>query len=455
MATGHEPLVDDAPELARTMAALQRIAFGERAGQKARRIGSGFAWQARRPRSPVPAVPASTGFPARQRPGSRPSGDQLERLLRILRAGPCPWSASKKRPTATSLHFTHPGRTGRLGFGLAGGTPGEAGRLGALPRVHLVRYGGCLAPHSHLRGAIIPTPRQQGVEAQEDSTVLPRWSWARLLKRVFAVDMARCPWCQRGTLRIIAAMMQGEVIRTILRHLKLAVDPPHCSRACPSGSLCVVLVLTVPRTPRTSGETGHGEPAPSVVRDLGDCSSSCPGGTVMCNVPACWGFPATFQQPAAGPPPAVPSHIADGWCGLTVLRPAHPPGHPAAARVPHPVSSPHACAPVSRDMLAVPSFIPGSATTPRAPPRCKSFESISSVSSRPSFPPLPQLSSRWQQPLLLRACQRPPARASRWRGAQCLPPWPGVCQGGRADSRRGHQREQGDRRWADAGRWDC
>jgi hypothetical protein len=78
-----------------------------------------------------------------------------------------------------------------------------------LPRVHLVRYDGCLAPHSHLRGAIIPTLRQQGVEAQEDSTVLPRWSWARLLKRVFAVDMGRCPWCQRRTLRIIAAMMQG------------------------------------------------------------------------------------------------------------------------------------------------------------------------------------------------------------------------------------------------------
>ena len=32
-----------------------------------------------------------------------------------------------------------------------------------LPRVHLVRYAGCLAPHSQLRGAIIPTPRQQGV----------------------------------------------------------------------------------------------------------------------------------------------------------------------------------------------------------------------------------------------------------------------------------------------------
>jgi hypothetical protein len=54
--------------------------------------------------------------------------------------------------------------------------------------------------------------------------------------------------------------------------------------------------------------------------------------------------------------------------------------------------------------------------------------------------------------------RRPPARASRWRGALRATPWPGVCQGGqggRADPRRGHQREQGGREWADAGRWDC
>jgi hypothetical protein len=95
-----------------------------------------------------------------------------------------------------------------------------------LPLVHLVRYGGCLAPHSHLRGAIIPTPCQQGVKKQEDRTAAPRWSWARLLKRVLALDMARWPWCQRGALRIIAAITQSAVIRTILQLLKLAVDPP-------------------------------------------------------------------------------------------------------------------------------------------------------------------------------------------------------------------------------------
>src|SRR5262249_59175039 len=101
-----------------------------------------------------------------------------------------------------------------------------------LPRVHLVRYGGCLAPHSHLRGAIIPTPRQQGMDEEEATAPgAPRWSWAQLLKRVFALDMARCPWCQRGALRIIAAITQREVIRKILCHLKLAADPPPIAPA--------------------------------------------------------------------------------------------------------------------------------------------------------------------------------------------------------------------------------
>jgi len=45
-----------------------------------------------------------------------------------------------------------------------------------LPRVHLVRYAGCLAPHSQLRGAIIPTLRQQGVDEGDVGTGTPRWS---------------------------------------------------------------------------------------------------------------------------------------------------------------------------------------------------------------------------------------------------------------------------------------
>lgn len=73
---------------------------------------------------------------------------------------------------------------------------------------------------------VLPTPRQQSIEAPEASRGAPRWTWAKLLKRVFDHDLATCPRCQQGTLRIIAAITHVQVIRNILRHLKRALDPP-------------------------------------------------------------------------------------------------------------------------------------------------------------------------------------------------------------------------------------
>ena len=231
VATGYDPLVDDAPELARTLAASvqQRIAFGVRAGERVRHIGAGGGHAGEAPMLTGPhcasvqgfSLHANTWVPAHRR-------DQLERLIRYTARG----AVSLERLTQDAhgdlvYTFSHPWSDGTTGIRLS---PVELleklAALVPLPHVHLVRYGGCLAPHSHLRGAIIPTPRQQGVEDEEPDTGSPRWSWARLLKRVFALDMARCPWCQRGTLRIIAAITHGEVIRKILQHLKLAVDPP-------------------------------------------------------------------------------------------------------------------------------------------------------------------------------------------------------------------------------------
>ena len=113
-----------------------------------------------------------------------------------------------------------------------------------LPRAHLVRSGGCLAPHSTLRATIIPTPRQQGVDGEESKTGTPYWHWARLLGRVFNLAMATClpplcgrrepcdlPLCHRGALRIIAAITQESVMTRILRHLPLASVPPPIAPA--------------------------------------------------------------------------------------------------------------------------------------------------------------------------------------------------------------------------------
>jgi hypothetical protein len=249
VAIGDDPLRDDEPELARTMAASvkQRIAFGERAGQHVRRMGSGFGDAGERPALTGPRCASVNGFSLHantQVPAHR--RDQLERLIRYTARGAVALERLAEDAHGDLVYtFTKPWSDGTTGITLS---PLELlEKLAAivpLPRVHLVRYAGCLAPHSTLREAIIPTPRQQGVDGEKAKTGTPSWSWARLLGCVLALDMATClpplcgrrepcdlPFCRRGSLRIIAAITQAEVIRKMLRHLKLAADPPPLTPA--------------------------------------------------------------------------------------------------------------------------------------------------------------------------------------------------------------------------------
>ena len=52
-----------------------------------------------------------------------------------------------------------------------------------------------------------------------------RMRWAQLLKRVFDIDIERCPHCG-GQLKLIAAIEEPAVIQRILTHLGLAAQPP-------------------------------------------------------------------------------------------------------------------------------------------------------------------------------------------------------------------------------------
>ncbi len=58
-------------------------------------------------------------------------------------------------------------------------------------------HAGYLATRNKLRATIIPTPRQQGVDGDETKTGTPYWNWARLLGRVFDLDMANCPYMDK------------------------------------------------------------------------------------------------------------------------------------------------------------------------------------------------------------------------------------------------------------------
>ena len=110
--TGYDPASDEDPELARTMAASvqQRIAFGERAGQQVRRIGSGFGYEGERSILTGTrcasvhgfSLHANTSIPAHRR-------DQLERLLRYTARGAVALErldGQRRRRPALYLHAT-------------------------------------------------------------------------------------------------------------------------------------------------------------------------------------------------------------------------------------------------------------------------------------------------------------------------------------------------------------
>src|SRR5262249_40439846 len=123
VATGFDPLVDAQPELARTMAASvqQRIAFGERAGQTVRRIGTGCGHEGERPTLTGPrcasvqgfSVHANTAIPAHRR-------DQLERLIRYTARGAVSLERLQEDAHGDLVYtFIHPWSDGTTGITLS------------------------------------------------------------------------------------------------------------------------------------------------------------------------------------------------------------------------------------------------------------------------------------------------------------------------------------------------
>ena len=107
-------------------------------------------------------------------------------------------------------------------------------RLAALvprPRLNLIRFHGVLAPNAKLRPQIIPGRAVTANDTPEDPDGAPhhasslRMSWARLLKRVFDIDVEHCPHCG-GNLKIMAAIEDPSVITKILDHLGLPTRAP-------------------------------------------------------------------------------------------------------------------------------------------------------------------------------------------------------------------------------------
>ncbi len=237
---------------ARTLRPLQaaavtyRIAFGPRAGQKVLTLRGAM------PRESAAGQPLCADI----------DGFSLHAAVRVE-------AHDRKRLDQQCRYITRPALSDERGQVNAAGqvelklkTPWRDGtthlvmtplvfmqRLAALvprPRLHLIRFHGVLAPNAKLRPLEVP----QGPEVQEQATEVVVADecevetvqagshcigWARLLKRVFDIDMQHCPNCSAGELKIIAATLERPVIEKILTHQGLDPQPPPRGRAREAG----------------------------------------------------------------------------------------------------------------------------------------------------------------------------------------------------------------------------
>lgn len=170
--------------------------------------------------------------------------DRLEKICRyIARPAVAEERLSKDDYGNMIYRFKKPWDDGTTALKL---TPMELmERLVALvprPRVHLTRYHGVLGPHYKHRKQIVPKPPELKVVGQEQDIIEPKQlelkkkniPWARLLARVFNIDVETCIKCG-GKMKIIAAIEDPKVIRKILEHMGLATKPPplHPARGPP------------------------------------------------------------------------------------------------------------------------------------------------------------------------------------------------------------------------------
>ena len=102
------------------------------------------------------------------------------------------------------------------------------------PRLHMIRYHGVFAPNSTWRKEVVPkwaaTVAASHNNANDEGACHHGHSrrllgWAKLMQRVFEIDVLQCPKC-KGRMQRIAFITERSVIRKILRASSLPADSP-------------------------------------------------------------------------------------------------------------------------------------------------------------------------------------------------------------------------------------
>jgi hypothetical protein len=241
-AAAADPLPEDRPFLADLYAASvrSRIAMGERAGLGVLRIGdlvdpeeAAFVTGPRCTMVDGVSLHANVAVPARDR-------SRLEKLCRYIARPPVSTERLSQLEDGRLLY--------RLKRRWSDGTTHVVfqslelvEKLAALvppPRIHMIRYHGVLAPRARFRREVVGVrnlkrDRDKEAEFDSDDCAHPprRWTpWAKLMQRVFAVDVLECPRCG-GKMKILATIHPPEATVAILESLGLAprAPPPAAS----------------------------------------------------------------------------------------------------------------------------------------------------------------------------------------------------------------------------------
>ena len=240
-------LVEESPVLAGIVgASVQgRVALGQRAGTRVRRLGDARDTETVTSRGPRQAhlegfdLHANVWVSGNDRAG-------LERLCRYILRPPFAQERLRLRGdgrVALELKQAWHDGTRELVF-----EPLELlERLAAMtprPETNLLICHGVLAPRAGWRdrvvayGRVVPEPTALAppLAAGPEGTGVkgsPRaWSWAALMHRAFAIDVLACPNCG-GRLRLIGTLHDPAVIRKLLAHVGMASSGPSLGPAPP------------------------------------------------------------------------------------------------------------------------------------------------------------------------------------------------------------------------------
>ncbi len=233
-----DPLAFENPVMAALFGASiqSRIAVGDRAGQKVRRIGVdasiGDVYRV------GDRCAICDGFSMHANVKIEGRGrDKLEKLVRYTARPPIALERLSETPDGKILY--------RLKKQYSDGTthvlfdPVElVEKIVALippPRANLLRYHGVFAPNSKERKHIVPVPKvAQSLSTEVRQNRPPNRSWSEMLKRSFAIDVMTCSACG-GQMRLISHIDEPIVIAKILGHLGLRTEAPriHPPRAPP------------------------------------------------------------------------------------------------------------------------------------------------------------------------------------------------------------------------------